>query len=152
MPTRTHAALLLLLCALTACLGCEDDATPPPGWVSGGRPSTLEKLDAPPTTTHHHWRYYVPIYSEVYQDNAQRAQYLAATVSIRNVDASQRLIIDSVRYYDNDGALLDTIIDAPHALGPMGSANIFVGEKDKRGGHGANFIVEVSVEQPTSPP
>ncbi|BAZ50475.1 hypothetical protein NIES4103_30910 [Nostoc sp. NIES-4103] len=46
---------------------------------------------------------YVPVYSEIYHHNRQEIFYLAATLSIRNTNLNNSIIITSVRYYDSNG-------------------------------------------------
>ena len=44
---------------------------------------------------------YVPIYSHIYHDNSQKNVInLSATLSIRNTDLKNSIIITAVRYYD----------------------------------------------------
>lgn len=50
---------------------------------------------------------YVPVYSHIYHQDQQKIFNLAATLSIRNTDLTNPIIITSVRYYDSDGKLLE---------------------------------------------
>jgi len=83
---------------------------------------------------------YVPVYSHIHMSSAGK-RYLAATLSIRNTDQKNFIIVTGIRYYDTDGKLVQTFLDSPHALGPLASADFVIDQVDKRGGAGANFIV-----------
>src|SRR5690349_18338532 len=56
---------------------------------------------------------YVPVYSEIYHHNRQEIFYLAATLSIRNTDLNNSIIITSVRYYDSNGKLVKQYLNNP---------------------------------------
>lgn len=86
---------------------------------------------------------YVPIYSHIYhQDNLKNEINLFATLSIRNIDIKNPIIISSVNYYNGDGKLIRQEIDHPVALNPLASTEFFVSTDDTSGGIGANFIVK----------
>ncbi|MBE9092910.1 DUF3124 domain-containing protein [Tychonema sp. LEGE 07203] len=91
---------------------------------------------------------YVPIYSHIYHYNNQdRVMNLSATLSIRNTDLTNSIIITSVRYYDTDGQLIGQQIKSPLELKPLASTEFFIAADDTRGGSGANFIVEWVAEK-----
>ncbi|MBD2205763.1 DUF3124 domain-containing protein [Calothrix sp. FACHB-1219] len=85
---------------------------------------------------------YVPIYSHIYHGDEPQLLNLAATLSIRNTDLTNPLIITAVRYYDSDGALIRQYLDQPIQLKALGSTEFFINKRDTSGGIGANFIVE----------
>lgn len=85
---------------------------------------------------------YVPVYSEIYHHNRQEIFYLAATLSIRNTDLNNPIIITSVRYYDTNGKLVKQYLANPIQLDALASTDFFVTRDDNSGGVGANFIVE----------
>ena len=95
---------------------------------------------------------YVPVYSHIYSGDREHPFYLAATLSIRNTDVAHGLTLTSVDYYDSAGNLLRHYVDAPVTLGPLASARYVVGERDKAGGSGANFIVTWSADAPVTVP
>ncbi|MBD2577636.1 DUF3124 domain-containing protein [Oscillatoria sp. FACHB-1406] len=91
---------------------------------------------------------YVPIYSHIYYYNRQEHTLnLSATLSIRNTDLTNSIIITAVRYYDTNGQLLEQFIKNPVELKPLASTDVFIGENDVTGGLGANFIVEWAAEK-----
>ena len=85
---------------------------------------------------------YVPIYSEIYHFNKTRTFQLAATLSIRNTDPKNPIIITSVNYYNSDGKMVRKHLESPLRLAPLASTDFVVPENDQTGGSGANFIVE----------
>jgi len=85
---------------------------------------------------------YVPIYSQIYHHNRQEVFYLAATLSIRNTDLNNSLIVTSVRYYDSNGKLVKQYLENPIQINALSSTDFFVTRDDTSGGLGANFIVE----------
>lgn len=94
---------------------------------------------------------YVPAYSHIYISNTEEI-YLGITLSIRNTDFKEKLYIDKVEYYDNDGNLIDDYIKSPLVLKGMASTNFVIKQSDKRGGSGANFIVKYHSEKPINEP
>ena len=91
---------------------------------------------------------YVPIYSHIYHYNSQdRVMNLSATLSIRNTDLTNSIIITSVRYYNTDGKLIREDIKSPVELKPLASTDFFIAADDTSGGSGANFIVEWVAEK-----
>jgi hypothetical protein len=95
---------------------------------------------------------YVPIYSHIYHQNRQEAFNLAATLSIRNTDVVNPLIITSVRYYDSDGKLVKQYLEQPIQLNALASTDFFIQRNDTSGGLGANFIVEWVAQTKISEP
>ena len=87
-------------------------------------------------------RMYVPAYSHIYSGNKERPFLLTVTLSIRNIDPTHLIKITLVDYYETKGKLLKKYIDKPITLNPLESLRYVIPERDKRGGSGANFIVE----------
>ncbi len=86
---------------------------------------------------------YVPIYSHIYHyDRKDDVMNLSATLSIRNTDMANSIIITSVRYYDTKGEFIKQFVQQPVELKALASTDIFIQTNDVRGGLGANFIVE----------
>jgi len=95
---------------------------------------------------------YVPVYSHIYSGDKEYPFYLAATVSIRNTDPDRSITILTVDYYDSNGKLLDNYLKAPLILAKMASVRYVVKESDKKGGSGANFIVQWESDENVNPP
>ena len=95
---------------------------------------------------------YVPVYSHVLIGNRAQTFAMATTLSLRNTSTDQSITFVQADYYDNDGKLVKHYLDKPRKLNPLGSLDLFVQEKDKSGGLGANFIVRWTADTPISPP
>lgn len=95
---------------------------------------------------------YVPAYSHIYSGNNERPFLLAVILSIRNIDPNHRIKIKLLDYYDTEGKLEKKYIETPVILNPLGSLRYVVPEKDKKGGSGANFIVEWESDRFVNPP
>lgn len=95
---------------------------------------------------------YVPIYSHIYAEDRKSMLNLTATLSIRNTDLQQTLIINSVRYYDSDGKQVRQYLEKPIALKALATKDFVIPRTDTTGGAGANFIVEWVAQQKISEP
>ncbi|MGB3204969.1 MAG: DUF3124 domain-containing protein [Crinalium sp.] len=95
---------------------------------------------------------YVPAYSHIYFENQQQAIDLSATLSIRNTDLNNSIIVTSVLYYDTNGKLVKSYLEKPITLTSLASTDFVVERTDKSGGLGASFIVEWVAEKKVSNP
>ncbi len=98
---------------------------------------------------------YVPAYSQIYSvfSNTDDGRInLAVTLSIRNTDINNPIIIKSVSYYGDDGTLLKEYIEIPFRLSKMASVSYNISRTDVSGGIGANFIVKWGAEQTVTEP
>ncbi len=95
---------------------------------------------------------YVPIYSHIYYEDRQKTFDLAATLSIRNTDLTNPMIVRAVRYYDSNGKLLRQYVERPIQLDALASTDFVVDKNDTSGGSGANFIVEWVAQSEISEP
>jgi hypothetical protein len=105
-------------------------------------PDTGDRLErvAPPGEVAVGQTLYVPAYSHIYHEGG-KPLLLECTISIRNTDPGQAIVLNEVRYHDSDGNLVKAYLDHPVRLGPLASAEFLVEQQDTRGGAGANFIV-----------
>lgn len=94
---------------------------------------------------------YVPVYSHVYIHDGAPFR-LTATLSIRNTDAVNPLVVQSVRYYDSAGRLVRQYAEKPMRVAPHATAEFLVEERDTLGGSGANFVMEWASENPLTQP
>jgi hypothetical protein len=95
---------------------------------------------------------YVPAYSSIFISDKAQAFDLAITLSIRNTDRKNSIILTSTQYYDHDGQLVRDYLKKPLRIGPRASIEYFVSERDTSGGISASFFVEwVSAQPVTSP-
>jgi hypothetical protein len=84
---------------------------------------------------------YVPVYSHIYFLGG-RPYLLESTLSVRNTDSTASIMINSVDYYDTDGARIKQLLDAPLLLQPFASTEFLIETRDTAGGSGANCVVE----------
>lgn len=95
---------------------------------------------------------YVPVYSNIYHSNQQRAHNLAVTVTFHNIDLENFIIIQSVKYYDTQGNLIEDYLASPVTLKPLASTNFYIEDNDTRGGIGANFLIEWVADKKVAKP
>jgi hypothetical protein len=95
---------------------------------------------------------YVPIYSHIYTVNRSRKMNLTATLSIRNTDLTNPMILASVDYYDTAGKLVRKYLENPVELGPLASTDFVIEQDDTSGGAGANFVVDWVAEAKITEP
>lgn len=85
---------------------------------------------------------YLPVYSDIYQQDGTKRYPITITVSIRNTSLVDSAYIQSTSYYDSYGKLLQSYVDSAILISPLESIEFVVEEKEDIGGAGANFIVE----------
>lgn len=95
---------------------------------------------------------YVPVYSEIYDFDRNRASQLTTTLSLRNTDLVNPIVIETVDYYNSGGEKVSTYLTKPIQLAPLASTEVVVAKDDQTGGVGANFIVEWGAAKKVSPP
>lgn len=95
---------------------------------------------------------YVPIYSHIYMVEPGRKMNLTATLSVRNTDLSQPIIVTAANYYDTNGKLVRKYLDKPIELGALAATEFVIAQEDVSGGSGAAFIVEWGAQKKTSTP
>lgn len=95
---------------------------------------------------------YIPVYPHIYTVDETRSINLTVTLSIRNTDRINAIIITSVKFYDTNGNLIRTDLENPTALPQLAATDFVVEQSDASGGVGANFIVEWVAETAVSPP
>ena len=85
---------------------------------------------------------YLSVYSQIYSQTQNRKHDLTATVSLRNTNKKDTIYIRKAEYFDTDGKSIRTYFDKTIYIGPMGTVEIVIDEKDQSGGTGANFLFE----------
>ncbi len=95
---------------------------------------------------------YVPAYSHIYSGNNEKPFLLTVTLSIRNIDPNHPIQITVADYYETQGRRLKKFLDEPRTLKPMESLRYVIPESDKKGGSGANFMVEWQSDKSVNPP
>ena len=94
---------------------------------------------------------YVPVYSHIYTRGGVE-QLLEVTLSIRNADLENAIVVESIRYYDTEGNELKEYLKAPIRLRPLASTDFLVEQRDDSGGAGANFLVDWVAEDVVTEP
>lgn len=117
---------------------------PPSSWESAAEATLPLELFVGETV-------YVPVYSHVFQQSG--APYLlAATVSVRNTDPKNPILITSARYYNTEGREVRSHLQKPLRLLPLASVAFFIEQSDTSGGPGASFLVDWAAETPVTEP
>ncbi|MCU0588240.1 MAG: DUF3124 domain-containing protein [Syntrophobacteraceae bacterium] len=96
--------------------------------------------------------FYVPVYSHVYHGDKEHPFYVAATLSIRNVDPRHAITVTEIDYHDFKGQLLKKWLEKPVQIGPQAAEEVIIKESDKSGGFGAHFIVRWKAGHEVNPP
>ncbi|MFN9175078.1 MAG: DUF3124 domain-containing protein [Synechocystis sp.] len=112
--------------------------------------TALSKENVPPFVTGQ--VVYVPVYSEIYNQDQTQVSQLAATLSIRNTDLKHPIVIDTIDYYDSSGQKIRQYLSEPIQLAPLASTAVVVARTDQTGGAGANFIVAWGAAAQVNPP
>ncbi len=95
---------------------------------------------------------YVPAYPAIRIMSGRSRIDLATTLSIHNTSREKPLLLERVDYHDTDGELIQGYMEEPVALKPLGTIEMFVAGEDRRGGTGANFVVDWAADGPISEP
>ncbi|MDZ8083466.1 MAG: DUF3124 domain-containing protein [Nostoc sp. DcaGUA01] len=141
MKLYPHVYLAIIIIFLTSCQSTE---IPPESKTNTTQTSTSLKI----VTLDKNFQIamgqtiYVPVYSHIYHHNRQEIFELAITLSIRNTDLNNSMVVTSVRYYNSEGKLVKQYLERPIQLDALASTDFFINRNDTSGGLGANFIVE----------
>ncbi|NWF75523.1 MAG: DUF3124 domain-containing protein [Nitrospirae bacterium] len=95
---------------------------------------------------------YIPIYSNIYAGPKAVPHQLATLLSIHNIDPKNSITILKADYYDSNGQFIESYIKSPISLKPFHHTFIYLKEYDKRGGPGANFIVNWRADKKVNQP
>ena len=95
---------------------------------------------------------YVPVYSHIYHRDQHRFIDLAITLSIRNTDPEHPVTLTAAHYYDTRGRRVRSYVRHPARLGPMATVEFVVENRDREGGSGANFLVELTAARNATEP
>ncbi|MDZ8105508.1 MAG: DUF3124 domain-containing protein [Nostoc sp. DedQUE12a] len=151
MKLYPHVYLAIIIIFLTSCQSTE---IPPGSKPNTTQTSTSQKI----VTLDKNFQIamgqtiYVPVYSHIYHHNRQEIFELAVTLSIRNTDLNNSMVVTSVRYYNSEGKLVKQYLERPIQLDALASTDFFINRNDTSGGLGANFIVEWVAQTEISEP
>lgn len=139
-------ALIIWVCGLT--LNPDSKEEGPKVWQKHLKPTTIkegEKLAM-------HETVYLPVYSHIYYSDHTKLINLAETISVRNTDLHNSIVLISVKHYGSDGTLHKEYIETPLRIEALATADFVVPDSDITGGTGANFLIEwVSISKVTEP-
>ncbi len=85
---------------------------------------------------------YLSVYSHIYSKTEHVTHDLTVTISLRNPNPSDKIFINSAKYFNTSGKLIRTYFDQPIYLEPMETVEIVINQDDNEGGSGANFIFD----------
>lgn len=111
----------------------------------------LETLTVRPENVAAGQTVFVPVYSHIYSGGGSEL-LLEATLTIRNTDPDEGIVVESVRYYDTAGNQVREYLEQPIALQPLATADFLVERRDRTGGVGANFLVDWVAEAEVNEP
>ena len=94
---------------------------------------------------------YVPAYSHIYHGEGN-PYLLAITLSVRNTNIHDEIVVKSVRYFDTKGTEVKSYLTKPVRLPALGTTEVLVARDDASGGSGANFLVEWYANKPVTEP
>ena len=86
--------------------------------------------------------FYVPVYSSVSISQGKVRADFSVTLSIHNASETRPLVLRRIAYFDTNGKMVENYLNAPVALKPFSTVEVFVPTTDVRGGTGANFVVD----------
>jgi len=145
MKRYLYCHLIAMLTSLVAC------TSSPPPQKPAAAPLQVVTLDSTVKIVTGQ-TVYVPIYSHIYTVDRNRTWDLTATLSVRNTDLTNSIIVSSVNYYDTNGKLIRKYLEQPVGLNSLASTDFVVNQDDASGGAGAAFIVEWVAQKEVSAP
>lgn len=121
-----------------------------PGSTIAGRSALVETVPTGPLTVR--GRHQVPIHSSVRAGEGRTRIDLAATLSIHNASETEPLVIERLDYFDGNGRRVQRHVDAPVAIRPLATLEVFVAKTDVRGGTGSTFLIDWGARGPIAEP
>ncbi len=137
---------------LKADLAAIEEADTDEANLDGPLPPSLQPLSGPLPAFPVSGSVYVPLYSSLYVGGRRSLKNLSATLSLRNTSADQALIVTSVTYFDGNGKAVVELLDVPHVLAPMATAEFYADQSSTSGGSVATVIVGWGAETSVAPP
>ncbi len=137
---------------LKADLAAIEEADTDEANLDGPLPPSLQPLSGPLPAFPVSGSVYVPLYSSLYVGGRRSLKNLSATLSLRNTSADQALIVTSVTYFDGNGKAVVELLDVPHVLAPMATAEFYTDQNSTSGGPVATVILGWGAETSAAPP
>ena len=134
----------ILVAGLGALGGCQPDVTSPraTSGVVQLWPGVAATTSPPADRVVVGQSVYVPIYSSIATADNARPINLAVTLTVRNLDQRQPIIVTSIQYHDSGGGLVRKSLDTPIRVSPLASLDLFLRESDNSGGPSPSFLVD----------
>jgi hypothetical protein len=107
----------------------------------------LRPIDGPVPQAAHAGTTYVPVYSTLYLGDREVQAGMAVTLSVRNTSPDRELVVHRIDYHDTAGEVALRLVDRPHAVPAMATAEFLIDRDDPVGGPGANYLVTWSVPE-----
>ncbi len=85
---------------------------------------------------------YLSVYSHIYSMTEHRTHDLTATISMRNTNRLDSVLILKAEYFNTRGDLIRTYFDNPIYIRPMETVEIVIEQVDTEGGSGASFVFD----------
>lgn len=95
---------------------------------------------------------YLSVYSKIYSGKEHITHNLTATISMRNVSATDTIYIRHASYFDTHGKQIRDYLKYPIFVKPMETVFIVIEEIDGAGGTGGNFLFTWQVKENTPEP
>jgi len=127
---------------------CLIPPTGSPSWaVEALQPTAAERLARSDGQT-----VYVAVYSHIYIGDRPTPFLLTATVSVRNTDPRQSIMVEAADYHDTGGSKIRPLLENPTRLPPLAAMRFVIPESDTAGGSGASVPVRWQAARPVNPP
>lgn len=95
---------------------------------------------------------YLPVYSNVAVSGGDVKVPMTVTLSVRNTDLSESIIVSKVEYYTSEGIKAREYAEGPMVVEKLETIEFIIPQKDLVGGSGANFIIEWTSSEPVNEP
>ncbi len=95
---------------------------------------------------------YLSVYSQVYSRSNETTHDLTVTISMKNVNESDKVYISKATYYNSKGDIIQSYFDQPIFINPLETIDLVINETNKAGGTGGNFIFEWKIKKSTNAP
>ena len=95
---------------------------------------------------------YLSVYSQIYSFSEHKTHDLTVTVGIRNTSTTDTLFLDKADYFDTEGARIREYVKQTIVVRPLETIETIIGQSDKSGGTGANFLFDWRINPETTEP
>lgn len=136
--TMVYFPLLLLSLLL---LSCDTEAPTTPMLTSIPTEDwDKRQVNISPVDSFEAGKTYLSSYSEIYVQSQHRKMGLTGTISMRNVNMTDTIYLETANYYNTNGSKNRSYFDAPIYLAPLETIEIIITQDDIEAGSGDNFV------------